>query len=160
MVQLDRLNVSAANSPWRTAWKRFPNVDAMDGALRMASTYPYRLNTQRMVIVISTEEDPYISDELEFMYDNLDIIVNSFGDYESVNPSDKVNGINWDSSVIYRDWFSSYRFLPLPEGRLVDLVATTKGAVFNANTITEKREKRMKFIFKHIKEQINLNNYC
>ncbi|XP_033738330.1 uncharacterized protein LOC117325926 [Pecten maximus] len=160
MVDLDRLDVSTMNSPWRTAWKQFPNVDTMDSALNMAATYPYRMNTQRVVIVISREENPHVSDDVKSKFENLNIIVNSFGSYDSVDPSDKVNGINWDSTVIYRDWFSTYRILPLPEGRLVELVVATKGAIFNADAITQSRKKRMKFIIKHIKEMIKLNDIC
>ncbi|XP_021339969.1 uncharacterized protein LOC110441189, partial [Mizuhopecten yessoensis] len=159
MVSLDTLDVDAANSAWRGAWKRFPNFVTMNDALDMAASYPYRMNTQRVVIVLS-RENPNITDDVRTKYENLNIIVNSFGDYKTVDASDKVNGINWDSSVIYRDWLSTYRIMPLPEGSLVQLVVATKGAVFNADSVTESREKRLRFIVKHIKEQIKLNNFC
>ncbi|XP_060081232.1 uncharacterized protein LOC132560585 [Ylistrum balloti] len=160
MVALDTLDVGVDNSPWRTAWKRFPNVDTMNDALDMAASYPYRLNTQRVVIVISREMVPSISDEVKLKYQNLDIIVNSFGDYKSLDPSKKVHGINWDNTVINWDWMSSYQILPLPEGSLVELVVATKGAVFNADIITERRKTRLKKVVKHIKEQIKFNDVC
>ncbi|XP_033738327.1 uncharacterized protein LOC117325922 [Pecten maximus] len=89
MVTLDTLDVGTDNSQWKTAWKRLPNVDTMDGALDMAANYPYRLNTQRVVIVMSRDENPYVSDDVKSTFENLNIIVNSFGSYDSVDPSDK-----------------------------------------------------------------------
>ncbi|XP_060082278.1 uncharacterized protein LOC132561593 [Ylistrum balloti] len=160
MVALERLDVGMDISPWRKAWKRFPNVNTMNEALDMAANYPYRLNTQRVVIVISREKNPYISNSVKSRYEDMNIIVNSFGDYESIIPSNKVNGINWDSTVVYRDWMSAYRVLSLPEGDLVELVINTKGTIFNADTIFNRRKKRLRFILKHIKEQIQLNNVC
>ncbi|XP_069126735.1 uncharacterized protein [Argopecten irradians] len=160
MVSLDTLDVSMRTSPWRQAWKRFQNIDTMDKALDMAASYPYRLTTLRVVMVISKKRKPYLSEDVKYKLKDFDIKVNSFGNYMSVNPSRKVNGINWDNTVIYRDWFSSYRTLPLPEDNLVELVVATKGAIFNAAPILKRRKKRLRFIVKHIKTQLRMNNVC
>lgn len=159
MVALDTIDVTGARSLWISAWKRFRAVVSLDDGVHLASRYPFRLNTQRMIIVVTMEENPYVRNDLESYLPKKNIILNVFGNYDLVDSANKVNGINWDGNVIYRQWMTS-DILLLPPGPLVSLVVRTRGAVFHADTVIEGRIKRMKFLVRHMKGQVLYKDIC
>jgi len=53
MVNLDDLTLAEANSMWRRMWQR---SSSMNDALMKAMKYPFRINSQKLVILFSDED--------------------------------------------------------------------------------------------------------
>lgn len=128
--------------------------------LPLAASYPYRVHSHKVLLLLSPEMDILdftSSENMKILLERRKITLYLASVYERLK--NKVIGISWDNRAIM---YPSDRFKPLsfPKGNAMKLLEDTSGALFKIQAITQKDRSRIDALIQYLYEEISNNSHC
>ncbi|XP_061191547.1 uncharacterized protein LOC133199693 [Saccostrea echinata] len=128
--------------------------------LPVAASYPYRIHSHKVLLLLSPVLDildSTSSEDMKILLERSKITLYLATVYQRLK--NKVIGISWDNRAIM---YPSDRFKPLsfPKGEAMKLLEDTSGALFKIQAIIQKDRKEIDALVQYLYEEISNNSQC